>query len=418
MSLFSNNHKLLPKLYYRCYSNPYYSTISSNSNNNNTSKRIFTVKGTINKPPFNSDSNNNSTNNRKLLKKRKKRAEFEKEYESYGQSWYDFKEFEKIPTVSSGIYSLDYKLGIGGIPLNHITEIYGDSSNGKSTLSMFLASRFQNQQLNSDDHDSTNNNNNNVLYIDTENSFNTEWSEKIGVDSSKCLVIQPQCAEDAFSIIENSLIQQRFKVIILDSVSSLIPYEDLSSLYINDKSYTNFNWLQKSLERISKIIRKSGTSLIFTNQTRYSISSNNNNNNGTTSINQDPYKNNNNNINSELTSFGNSILSPFIDIGLELKRDRYLVELSNNQQQQNIVGIKCQVLIKKNNLFIHSDSMLNSNYLKLFNQWTPTFDIHFKNGINNINSDDFKLLAQELNLPTTTTNVNEIDKLIKSKLFK
>ncbi|KAM9965486.1 hypothetical protein ACTFIW_005302 [Dictyostelium discoideum] len=375
----------------------------------------------VNIEKTNNINNNNNNNNKNILKKRYKIKE--EQYESYRNSWFDFEGFEKIPTITSGITSLDYQLQIGGLPLNHIIEIYGDSSTGKSTLSMFILSNLiknnkskqqEQQEQSSSSPSLSSSQEENVLYIDSENSFNSEWASKIGMNLSNCTVFQPNNSEEAFELIKKSLKNQIFKVIILDSLSSLMSIKDIeSNLVENHYQNIGFDWITSNLNEISNLLIDSNCCFIFTNQMRYSFNKDNKDDHDNNLIitnyndNDNDNNNNNNNLNGgsggssgQLLSFANSTLNQWVDIGIELKKDRFLVDPLNN-----IIGIKTFLTIKKNTLENHENNINNKKFQKQLIKFQPFIDIHFENGI--LKENEFNQIKNHLNLDNLK-NINHL----------
>ncbi|KYQ92869.1 hypothetical protein DLAC_11628 [Tieghemostelium lacteum] len=287
-------------------------------------------------------------------------------YESYTKSWYEFEGLEKLSVTTTGIDSLDYQLKIKGLPENHIIEIHGDSSSGKSTLSLYLLSQLQKQSH------YTSVTKTKSLYIDTENSFNTEWAKLNGVDVSNCLVNQPNSFQEAIRLIQSYLqnnrnIKTEKKYIILDSLCalplSLSPKDQMAEI-------------SDALKMFSEMIRDSGSTLILTNQLRFSIHD------------------------EEIMPFAKNLINNYIDISLQLQRDRYLVDKNNK-----IIGTRNQISIQKNHLAHHSPDDYKT--FKSLNLYKPTFDIYFKDGISMNN--DIITLSKMLNLTPLHSDQDLVD---------
>eukprot|EP01133_Synstelium_polycarpum_P008689 gene8689-10209_t len=130
-------------------------------------------------------------------------------YRSYDRSWFEFDGLEKIDTVTSGLTTLDGALGIGGLPKRHITEICGEPSTGKSTLSLHMVARALGQSPGSM-----------ALIVDSENSFTSSWARTLGVDLDRCYLAQPKYAEDTVAIVQQSLDRNLFSMIVIDTPSA------------------------------------------------------------------------------------------------------------------------------------------------------------------------------------------------------
>lgn len=166
----------------------------------------------------------------------------------------------KIEMVSTGSYAFDDLLG-GGIPCSRIIEAYGEPSQGKSSASLFLAAQFQKQGKV-------------VAYIDAENSYDSDYAKKLGVDTSKILISQVETLESAFDVIKSLAETNEVDLIIVDSVASLVPQSEIeedSSTMLKDTYAVQARLLSKALRIVSGSIARSKTSVILLNQTRSKV---------------------------------------------------------------------------------------------------------------------------------------------------
>lgn len=167
---------------------------------------------------------------------------------------------KKIETTSTGSFSLDNLLG-GGIPVGRLIEIYGEPSQGKSTISLFIAAQFQKVGKT-------------VAYIDAENSYDMDYASKLGVDTSKILISQVETLESAFDVIKTLAETDGVDLIIVDSVASLVPKSEIeedSSTMLKDTYAVQARLLSKALRIVSGPIARSKASLILLNQTRSNV---------------------------------------------------------------------------------------------------------------------------------------------------
>ena len=162
---------------------------------------------------------------------------------------------EIIPTPS---LSLNYELGAGGLPRGRIVEIFGPQSGGKSTLSQLMVAEEQQRG-------------NNALYVDPENSLEKNYAEQLGVDVSKLAYAQPDYAEQMFKAMEDMLDEKLFSIIVVDSVTALLPKKEFDAEIEDDHYAPLAQVLSKALRRLSKRISNSNTTVIFINQLRTNI---------------------------------------------------------------------------------------------------------------------------------------------------
>jgi len=165
---------------------------------------------------------------------------------------------EKVETMPSGSFAIDNILG-SGIPRGRIIELYGEPSQGKSTISLFIAGQIQK-------------NGGVVAYLDAENAYDANYAEKLGVSTKDLIVSQPDTLEEAFDIIRTFAETNSVDLIIVDSVASLTPRAELAE----DDQFKETMALQarllgKALRINTGIIAKSKTTVIFVNQTRSKV---------------------------------------------------------------------------------------------------------------------------------------------------
>lgn len=163
-------------------------------------------------------------------------------------------------SIPTGSLRLDYALGSGGFPRGCYIEIRGPESSGKTTLCLHTISEAQKQGSL-------------CAIIDSDYSVYPEYAKQCGVDPNRLFICQPNAAEQAFYILE-ALVQSRaFDLIVLDSITTLVPKEDLElPLWLNSK-VSREHLLSNSLNKLSNLVSRSGTSIIFTNQNLKQLSS-------------------------------------------------------------------------------------------------------------------------------------------------
>lgn len=166
----------------------------------------------------------------------------------------------KIEMTPTGCYAFDELLG-GGIAVGRLFEIYGEPSQGKSTISLFLAAQFQKQDKV-------------VAYIDAENSYDSDYAKKLGVNTSKLIISQVETLEQAFDVIKSLSETNEVDLIIVDSVASLVPKSEIeedSSTMLKDTYAVQARLLSKALRIVVGPIARSKTSVVLLNQTRSKV---------------------------------------------------------------------------------------------------------------------------------------------------
>jgi len=166
---------------------------------------------------------------------------------------------DKIESISTNCYAIDNLLGCGGIPRGRITEIFGAESSGKSTLCLYLAAQVQKAG-------------GVCVYIDAENAYDQKYANTIGVDTGKLLVSQPASLEESFDLIREFAESNAVDLIIIDSVSALVPKSEIEGEeMLKDTMAVQARLLSKGLRILSGPISKSKTVVIFINQLRANI---------------------------------------------------------------------------------------------------------------------------------------------------
>ncbi len=165
--------------------------------------------------------------------------------------------------ISTGLLSLDLALGIGGIPLGRMVEIFGPETCGKSNLALKIAARALNQK-------------HPVYFIDLEHALDPTFAENTGVNIKSPLFVisQPDYGEQAFDIIEAVLNANQSALIIIDSVAALLPRSELDASFLDTvQPGRQAALMSNALRRIVGQVSKSNCTIIFINQTRSKIGS-------------------------------------------------------------------------------------------------------------------------------------------------
>ena len=164
-----------------------------------------------------------------------------------------------IITTPSGILTLDIALG-GGYPQGRIVEIFGEESTGKTTLAIHAAIEVQRQGRV-------------VVYIDFENAFDPVYAESLGLQltKDKFLFVQPCSGEEGFDIGEDFLLADNIGIIIIDSVSAMVPKAELEGDFGDSKMGLHARLMSQGMRKLVSKINKSKATVIFINQLRDQI---------------------------------------------------------------------------------------------------------------------------------------------------
>ena len=163
-----------------------------------------------------------------------------------------------VSAVSTGSLSLDFALGIGGIPRGRITEIYGPESSGKTTIALHVIAEVQKQE-------------GRAAFIDAEHALDPVYAKRLGVDINNLLVSQPDCGEQALEIAEALVNSGAIDIIVIDSVAALTPKAELEGDMGDNKVGLQARLMSQALRKLTATISKTNTTCIFINQLREKI---------------------------------------------------------------------------------------------------------------------------------------------------
>src|SRR5436189_808238 len=163
-----------------------------------------------------------------------------------------------IEGISTGSLSLDIALGGRGLPRGRVIEIFGPESSGKTTLALHVAAQAQKSG-------------GIAAMIDAEHAFDPSWGKKLGVDLEMLLVSQPSSGEEALQITEMLVKSNAVDVIVIDSVAALVPKKELDGEIGDSHVGLQARLMSQSLRKLTAVIAKSRTSVIFINQIREKI---------------------------------------------------------------------------------------------------------------------------------------------------
>ena len=168
------------------------------------------------------------------------------------------KEFVPISSISTGSIGVDFALGVGGLPRGRIVEIFGPESSGKTTLSLHVIAEAQKTG-------------GLAAFIDAEHALDAEYARKLGVDVDNLLVSQPDSGEQALEIAEVLVRSGAIDIIVIDSVAALVPRAELEGEMGDSHVGLQARLMSQALRKLTGIVSKSRTSLVFINQIREKI---------------------------------------------------------------------------------------------------------------------------------------------------
>jgi recombination protein RecA len=163
-----------------------------------------------------------------------------------------------IESISTGSISIDYALGIGGIPRGRVTEIYGPESSGKTTLALQVIAEAQKAG-------------GMAAFVDAEHALDAQYAQKLGVDLENLLVSQPDNGEQALEIVEVLVRSNSVDVVVVDSVAALVPKAEIEGEMGEAQMGLQARLMSQALRKLTGVVSKSKTTLIFINQLREKI---------------------------------------------------------------------------------------------------------------------------------------------------
>ena len=160
--------------------------------------------------------------------------------------------------ISTGSLLLDNALGIEGLPLGRIVEIFGWESSGKTTIALNVIANAQKQGLK-------------CLLVDAENAFDPEYAEALGVIVDELEYCQPSCGEEGLEVADRRIISGKIGVVVLDSVAALIPRAELEGQMGDSKMGLHARLMSQACRKIVSSVAKNNVLVIFINQFRHKI---------------------------------------------------------------------------------------------------------------------------------------------------
>ncbi len=163
-----------------------------------------------------------------------------------------------VDAISTGSISLDLALGVGGMPKGRVVEVYGPESGGKTTLALHVVAEAQKRG-------------GLAAFIDAEHALDPEYSKKIGVNINDLLISQPDTGEQALEILESLVKSGVVDVAVVDSVAALTPRVEIEGEMGQSHIGLQARLMSQALRKLTAIVAKSGTTVIFINQLRMKI---------------------------------------------------------------------------------------------------------------------------------------------------
>ncbi len=163
-----------------------------------------------------------------------------------------------VETIPTGALALDIALGVGGIPRGRIIEIYGPESSGKTTLAQHIVAECQKKG-------------GIAAFVDAEHALDPEYARNLGVNIDELLISQPDTGEQALDITEELVRSGAVDIIVVDSVAALVPKAEIEGSMEDQQMGLQARLMSKALRKLTGIIGKTNTTVIFINQLRQKI---------------------------------------------------------------------------------------------------------------------------------------------------
>ena len=163
-----------------------------------------------------------------------------------------------VPSISTGSISIDHALGIGGVPRGRVVEVYGPESSGKTTLALQVIAQSQRTG-------------GNAAFVDAEHALDPIYARKLGVELDNLLVSQPDHGEQALEIVETLVRSGAIDVVVVDSVAALVPRAEIEGEMGESQVGLQARLMSQALRKLTGVVSKSRTCLLFINQLREKI---------------------------------------------------------------------------------------------------------------------------------------------------
>ncbi len=164
----------------------------------------------------------------------------------------------EVDAVTTGCLSLDIALGVGGVPRGRVIEVYGPEASGKTTLAQHIVAEIQ--KLGGI-----------AAYVDAEHALDPDYAKKIGVHVDELLISQPDTGEQALEIVETLVRSNAVDIVVIDSVAALVPKAEIEGEMGDSHMGLQARLMSQALRKLTAIVSKSKTIVLFINQTRMKI---------------------------------------------------------------------------------------------------------------------------------------------------
>ncbi len=164
----------------------------------------------------------------------------------------------QVDAIPTGCLSLDIALGVGGVPRGRIIEIYGPEASGKTTLAQHIVAEVQ--KIGGI-----------AAFVDAEHALDPDYAKKIGVKVDELLISQPDTGEQALEIVETLVRSNAVDVVVVDSVAALVPKAEIEGDMGDSHMGLQARLMSQALRKLTGVVSKSKTTIIFINQTRMKI---------------------------------------------------------------------------------------------------------------------------------------------------
>ena len=163
-----------------------------------------------------------------------------------------------VDAIPTGCLSIDLALGVGGVPRGRIIEIYGPESSGKTTLAQHIVAEAQKKG-------------GVAAFVDAEHALDPDYARKLGIKIEDLIISQPDTGEQALEIVETLVRSNAIDVIVVDSVAALVPKAEIEGEMGDQHMGLQARLMSQALRKLTGIVAKSGTVVIFINQIRMKI---------------------------------------------------------------------------------------------------------------------------------------------------
>jgi len=163
-----------------------------------------------------------------------------------------------MESISTGSISIDHALGVGGVPRGRVVEVFGPESSGKTTLALQIIAEAQRAG-------------GMAAFVDAEHALDAQYAEKLGVDLENLLVSQPDNGEQALEIVEVLVRSNSVDVVVVDSVAALVPKAEIEGEMGEAQMGLQARLMSQALRKLTGVVSKSKTTLLFINQLREKI---------------------------------------------------------------------------------------------------------------------------------------------------